>query len=195
MKNFPLLSAAFLPLLLVSCSTTPLPPQAGGPLSPQAAPGPVAATAAATGGETDGSIPNAPLEYALGKGSTADGISNCSLSASAPSKSPLKRQQLQFAFRRTGPAGWVVQRMIVQTGASKSQADLQSLLAAALRKSGGAARGDELAKIGDIRFGGELRLVADGNGGTSFLYNPGMPDGNPTLSAEEGGLFANLLSR
>ena len=90
---------------------------------------------------------------------------------------------------------WVVQRMIVQTGASKSQADLQSLLAAALRKSGAAARGDELAKIGDIRFGGELRLVADGAGGTSFAYNPGLPDGNPTLSPQEGAAFTDLLSR
>jgi hypothetical protein len=89
----------------------------------------------------------------------------------------------------------VVQRLLVQSGASKSQADLQSLLAAALRKSGAAARGDELAKIGDVRFGGELRLLADGAGGTTFAYSPGLPDGNPTLSAQETILFAELLSR
>lgn len=182
-----------LPLFLASCAT-PHPGSGGPPQTAGAAPA-AGGSLPAPAAEAAGVPPYAPLIHSLGERSTEDGRSECSLSASAPAQSPLKRQQLQFAVRRSGPGGWFLVRLLVQTGASKSQAELQSLLTTAIRKAGNAARGDELAKIGDIRFGGELRLQADGNGGTTFTYNPGLPEGNPTLSAEECAVFADLLSR
>lgn len=189
-----------LPLILGSCATSG--PGGAGVAATTETPAATSAGAAAAGtisapatGDGAGVTPYAPLIHSLGERPTEDGQSECSLSASAPPMSPLKRQQLQFAVRRSGPGGWFLVRLLVQTGASKSQAEIQSLLATALRKAESAARGDELAKIGNIRFGGELRLLADGAGGTTFAYNPGLPEGNPTLSAEESAVFADLLSR
>lgn len=150
------------------------------------------------GGVTESSeraLLNGPLPHMLGQGKVAETGVQCSLSASAPSKSSLKRQELQFAIHRSDFTGWSTQRFLVHTGSSKSLAEVQSILASALHRAATAPRGTELAKIGDIKLGGELRLVAGGGGEVDFAYNPHLPDGNPSLTAGEAAFYASLLNK
>lgn len=169
MKIFPILPV--LALLFSSCATP------GG---------------ASGGGEM--AMLDGPLPNKFGSVGVKDSGSECSLSASAPSRSPLTRQQLQFFIASPSFGGWTTHRFLVQTGSSKSLAAVQSLLAEALKQSSTATAGTELAKIGDIKFGGELRVVAMG-GGVTFAYNPALPSGNPDLTAGEAAAFAELLGR
>lgn len=135
------------------------------------------------------------LAHKLGSQETADRDSFCTVTASAPSKSPLTRQQIQFYVERADFGGWSSYRFVVGTGASKSQAAVQSLLGQGLRQAASASAGTELAKLGDIKYGGEMRLTAKGNGGAEFVYNPPLENDNPVLSASEAAAFAELLLR
>ena len=53
--------------------------------------------------------------------------------------------------------------------------------------------GAELCKLGDIAYGGEVRLVARGNGATALIYTPPLSTGNPVFSAAESVAFAQIL--
>lgn len=132
----------------------------------------------------------------LGRVTAADSGSRCSLSTTAPSKSPLKRQQIQFYIEYTSfSSDYTDHRFVVSTGASKSQADVQALLGNGLRRAPQAAEGTELAKIGAIELGGEMRLIVRGGGKVEFAYNPALPSRNPVLSPGEAAAFADLLTR
>ena len=102
---------------------------------------------------------------------------------------------LKFVIDRktTGPdgVGWLT--FVVSTGKSKTLAQVQSLLGSAFGRAAGSPAGTELAKLGDIALGRQLRVVAKGNGGVDMAYNPPLRTGNPVLTAGETTAFATLL--
>jgi hypothetical protein len=140
--------------------------------------------------------PVASLEFphALGPVTAQDSGATCAIALSAPSGSPVKNQKINFILNRGTLGIYSAQNFTVSTGASKTLAELQSLLASALRRGAAAPAGAELAKVGDVRFGGELRLVAQGEGQVEFVYQPASEHA-PRLSAGEAAAFAGLLTR
>lgn len=135
------------------------------------------------------------LPHKIGSATAGDTGAVCSVSATAPSGSATNRQQLQFYVERDDFGGWSTHRFLVATGGSRTLADVQKSLGGALREGATAAPGAELAKIGDIKLGGELRILAKGAGKVEFAYNPALPSGNPVLSSGEAAAFAEALSR
>lgn len=138
----------------------------------------------------------ASFAYALGNAKSADGLSTYAVSATAPSMSPEKGHQLKFSISRLGAGGgssW--NYFMVGTGKSKSVAQIQSLIAAGLRKFPGAAAGTELCKIGDIKYGGELKLIARSANELEFAFDPAIRSGNPRLSAADVAAFAEILGK
>lgn len=117
----------------------------------------------------------------------------CSIGMSAPAGSPLKNQKINFVLARDDMGS--TQEFPVSTGASKSLGELQALLGGALRRGLTAGAGTELVKVGDIKYGGEVRLVAAGGGAVDFVYQPVVEGGNPRLSAGETAAFAQLLGK
>lgn len=97
----------------------------------------------------------------------------------------------RFSLAGTSSSGF-----FMATGASKSLEEVQQRLAQGLRNAATAAPGAELFKLGDIKYGGEVRVIALGGGRARFLYNP-APSGstNPDLNAEEVTAFVGLLTR
>lgn len=136
------------------------------------------------------------LPYSFGKEKTADGGSICEVAASAPAHSLLKKQQLMLYVDRISLAGTSSSGFFMATGATKSLNDVQTELANGLKRAATAAPGTELFKVGNVKYGGELRVVALGHGRVRFAYNP-VPAGssNPDLNAEEVATFAKILSR
>lgn len=124
-----------------------------------------------------------------------DSGGTCSIGLSAPSGSALKNQKINFVINRSTAGSWSEQEFPVATGSSKSLAELQMQLGAALHRGLTAPAGTQLAKVGDIQYGGEVRLVARGGGQVDFLYQPAVEGGNPNLSAGETAVFARLLGR
>jgi hypothetical protein len=172
----PLLLSA---LLLTGCAAPREEEQPAQPEAPAPPPEQVAST----------EFPNS-----LGTLRAEDSSATCSVALSAPSGSPLKNQKINFILNRGTLGKYSAQEFTISTGTSKSLGQLQSLLASALRRGAAAPAGTELAKVGDIRFGGELRLVAQGEGQVEYVYNPASEHA-PRLSAGEASAFAALLSR
>ncbi|MBS0656718.1 MAG: hypothetical protein JSR82_00560 [Verrucomicrobia bacterium] len=137
----------------------------------------------------------APFAYTLGNAKSSDGTVSYSVSATAPSKSAEKGQQLKFVISRTTGRGTDWNYFMLGTGKSKSLAQVQSMLAAALAKFPAAPAGTELCKIGDIKYGGELKLVSRGANELEFAYDPPMNSGNPRLSAADAAAFAQILAQ
>jgi hypothetical protein len=52
-----------------------------------------------------------------------------------------------------------------------------------------------LLKVGDIKYGGEVHIVARGGGAVDFAYKPALEGGNPALSPGETAAFAQLLAK
>ena len=117
----------------------------------------------------------------------------CSIQTSAPAGSPLKNQTINFVLERSDMGSG--HEFPVATGASKSLGELQALLGGALRSGLTAGAGTELVKVGDIKYGGEVRLVARGGGAVDFVYQPVIEGGNPQLSPGEAAAFAQLLGK
>jgi len=92
-------------------------------------------------------------------------------------------------------SSWSTHEFQVATGASKSLAQLQALLGDALRRGFTAPAGSVLVKVGDIKHGGEVRLVARGGGAVDFAYQPALEHGNPSLSAGETAAFAQIVGK
>lgn len=138
---------------------------------------------------------SAGFSHSLGSAKAQDSGARCSIGLSAPSGSPLKSQQINFMVERGDLSSWTTHEFPVATGASKSLAELQSLLGGALRRGLTAPAGSRLAKVGDIQFGGEVSLIARGGGAVDFIYQPALEGGNPRLSPGETAAFAQLLGR
>ena len=83
----------------------------------------------------------------------------------------------------------------ISAGKSRSQAQLERLLLDALRKFPKSAPGKELARLGSLKQGGELRLIADNSNSLVFAYNPPMQPSNPRLTAADAAIFARMLEK
>ena len=135
----------------------------------------------------------AAFAYALG--SKTVGANHYSISATAPRGSKLNSQTIRFALKKsdTGSQTWGF--FLISTGKSKTQLQIEQLLAQAFRKFPGSAPGTELAKIGDIKYGGEVRVMAEGPNALVFAYNPPLNPANPRLNAADAAAFAEILGK
>lgn len=82
---------------------------------------------------------------------------------------------------------------VVSTGRSKSLGQVQAMFADGFARAASAPAGVELCKLGDIAYGGEVRLIARGNGESALMYNPPLSIGNPVFSSAETAAFAQIL--
>lgn len=140
--------------------------------------------------------PRPAFAYSFGSAPAADSGAACSVQATAAKGSPEKAQQLKFVLDRKGtpgPGGFTFQYFTLSTGRSKSLAQVQAMFGDAFARAASAPAGVELAKLGDIRFGGEVRVVSLGGGGVELAYNPAMNSGNPRLTPGETAAFAQIL--
>ncbi len=170
-----------LPCLALLALSAPTPSSAQAP----AAPPPPAA----------GEMLPVEIGRAAGKGG-ADGSASYQVLATAPLDSAAKGQRIQFVSRETGVGRSSTAYTVVNTGKSKTLGQLAETLGAGLRKfsAGGAAPGQEFGKVGDLRYGGELRLVAVDANALRFEYNP--PTARPvTFSRADAAAFAGILGR
>ena len=133
--------------------------------------------------------------HSLGSATAQDSGAKCSIGTSAPSGSPLKSQEINFVIERGDMSSWTTHEFPVATGASKSLGELQALLGSALRRGRTSPAGVNLAKVGDIKYGGEVTLLSRGGGAVDFVYQPVIEGGNPRLSAGETAAFAQLLGK
>ena len=139
--------------------------------------------------------PGASFPHSLGSARAQDSGATCSVGLSAPSGSPLRNQHINFVLNRGTLGSWSAQEFPVATGASKTLAELQVQLASALHRGITAPAGSELIQVGDLKYGGEVRLIARGGGVVDFIYQPAVQGGNPSLSAGETAAFARLLGK
>lgn len=173
------------PLLPFTCAVL-LALSATAPSSRAQAPAPAAA----------GEMLPVEIGRASGKGSGDGPTASYQVFATAPLDSGDKGQRLQFVSRESGGGRSSTAYTVVNTGKSKTLSQLADTLGAGMRKfsAGGAAPGQEFGKVGDLRFGGELRLVAVDANSLRFEYNP--PTARPvTFTRADAAAFAGILGR
>ena len=119
----------------------------------------------------------------------------CAVLATAPRASLAKAQQLKFVVDYSAPRNVPsnFRYYVVSTGRSKTLAQVQAMFADGFARGAVAPPGTELCKLGDITLGGEVRLIARGNGETALMYNPSLSGGNPVFSPAESAAFAQIL--
>ncbi len=157
-------------------------------------------TGCATPGPKETSDPSQPAVPApsqefpnvLGPARAADTGAVCVIGLTSPSGSPVKSQKINFKLHR--PGAYAEREFTVYTGTSKSLGQLQSLLGSALRQAPSAPAGTILVKVGDVRFGGELHVIAQEGGQVDFTFNPESEQA-PRLSPGEAAAFATLLGK
>ena len=139
-----------------------------------------------------------PVEigHATGRGGDGAGSSNYQVLATAPLNAAEKGQRLQFVTRESGAGRASTAYTVVNTGKSKTLGQLAETLGAGLRRfaAGGGAPGQEFAKVGDLRYGGELRLVAVDANSLRFEYNPPTAR-SVTFTRADAAAFAGILGR
>src|SRR5882757_7566247 len=137
----------------------------------------------------------ANFAFSFGSAPAGDSGATCSLSATVPKGSAEKGQLLKFVVDRknAGPNGVGWQTFLVATGKSKSLLQVQSIFRDAFVRAAVSPPGADLAKLGDVTLGGEVRVVAHGGGSVEMAYNPALKSGNPVLTAGETAAFAKLL--
>ncbi len=133
--------------------------------------------------------------FAYALGSQTSGPNVFSISATAPRGSRLKSQVIRFALKKADASGRTWTFFYIASGKSRSQAQLESLLRDALQKFPTAAPGKELARIGAVKHGGELRLIAEGPNALLFAYDPAMQPANPRLTRADAAIFAEMLKK
>ena len=87
-----------------------------------------------------------------------------SLRATEPPDSKLTGQKIRLAITTTTPQGTFTRLLNLNTGKHKTVAQLCASLRDIFRKDqtlGANASGQDLGKVGDIKFGGEVRFVAE----------------------------------
>jgi hypothetical protein len=133
--------------------------------------------------------------FAYALGSQTSGPNIYSISATAPRGSKLKSQIIRLAMKKADASGrsWIF--FYIASGKSKSQAQVERLLVDALRKFRTASPGKELARIGTVKQGGELRIVAEGRNALVFAYNPPMAPANPRLTQADAAIFAEIMRK
>ena len=135
------------------------------------------------------------VAFAYALGSKTVGSNNYSISATAPRGAKANSQTIRFAVKKSDGGSQTWGFFLISTGKSKTQAQIEQLLAQAFRKFPGSAPGTELGKIGDIKYGGEVRVMAEGPNALVFAYNPPQNVANPRLSAADAAAFAEILGK
>lgn len=186
MNSFPLPPTRFLmPIVNLSVALTALAATRVDAQQPFVV-GPKVGTPAASASAYDA------LPVAIGQATRGD--TTYAVSATAPLNSPVKGQRLRLLVRGRTVGGTETGFVLINTGKSKTLGELTQTLAQAMRHfaAGGAPAGQEFAKIGDIRYGGEMRLVAETPDRLVFRYDPPTP--HPvSVSRADALAFANIL--
>jgi hypothetical protein len=140
-------------------------------------------------------VPAPAFAYPLGTMPLGTTGASCSVQATAPRASAAKSQQMKFVVEYTSPkpGGANFRYYVISTGKSKSLAQVQAMFADGFARAASVPAGTELCKLGDVTLGGEVRLVARGNGETELIYNPTLSSGNPVFSPAESAAFAQIL--
>jgi hypothetical protein len=133
--------------------------------------------------------------FAYSLGSQTSGPNIFSISATAPRGSKLKSQIIRFALKKADASGRTWTFFYISSGKSRSQAQLERLLLDALRKFPKSVPGTELARIGSLKQGGELRLVVESPNSLVFAYNPPVQPANPRLTLSDAAFFADMLKK
>ena len=171
----PLLALALVPLLTLAASTSSL----------AQAPIPIA-----------GELLPVEIGHATGKGAGGDPAATYQVFATAALDSTEKGQRVQFVTRQSGGGRSTTAYTVVNTGKSKTLGQLAEKLGDGMRRfaAAGGTVGQEFARVGDLRYGGELRLVALDADSLRFEYNP--PTARPvTFTRADCAAFAGILGR
>ena len=118
-----------------------------------------------------------------------------SVKATQPVDSKLKSQRVRFTAVVPHAGGSTTRYFTVNTGKYKTVAQLNATLREAFAKYlGGAPANTEVGKVGDIKYGGEIRFVVESP--DVLLYNtttPGEPNASMKLSKEEVTAYVSIL--
>ena len=139
--------------------------------------------------------PAPAFSFPLGSVQLAPDNVVCSVQATAPRASAAKAQQMKFIVDYQGRAKAAAnfRYYLISTGKSKSLAQVQAMFSDGFARAALAPVGTELCRLGDVTLGGDVRLIARGNGETEMIYNPPLTGGNPIFSPAESAAFAKIL--
>lgn len=133
------------------------------------------------------------FDYDLGT-RNVDGAT-CGVKATQPVDSKLKSQRVRFTAVVPHTGGSTTRYFTVNTGKYKTVAQLAASLREAFAKYlAGAPANTEVGKVGDIKYGGEIRFVVESP--DVLLYNtmtPGEPNASMKLSKEEVTAYVAIL--
>ena len=101
------------------------------------------------------------FDYKLGSG-TVDGAAY-TVEGTQPAKSSRKSQRVGFTAVAPTGTGTTTRYFIINTGKYKTVAQLDAYLLDVFNKflTGGAPANPEIGKVGDIKYGGEIRFVVE----------------------------------
>jgi len=139
--------------------------------------------------------PAKPPAFAYALGNQTSGPNIFSVDATAPRGSKLTSQVIRFYVKKAGANGRSSTFFYISSGKSKTQAQLERLLYEALRKFPNAPAGKELARIGSVKGGGELRIIAENRNALVFSYQPPWQPANPRLTQSDAAMFADILKK
>lgn len=148
-----------------------------------------ALTAPAWGAETTPAKPT--FAYTLGNQTSGPNI--FAISSTAPRGSKSTSQIIRLEMKKADASGRTWTFFYINSGKSRSQAQLERLLYDTLRKFRTAPAGKELARLKSSSRGGELRIVVENRNALLFDYDPPMQPANPRLTQSDATMFAGIL--
>ena len=147
---------------------------------------PVAPTAAATAPTS--------FDYKLGS-QTKDGATY-TVESTQPVDSKLKSQRVKFTSVVPTGSGTTTRYFIINTGKYKTVGELGAYLRDVFGKFlGGAPANAEVGKVGDIKYGGEIRFVVESPDVLRYdTMTAGEPNSSMTLPASEIKAYTSILT-
>ncbi len=137
----------------------------------------------------------APTSFDNDLGSrTMDGASY-SVKATQPLDSKLKSQRVKFTSVVPTGSGTTTRYFVINTGKYKTVGELSTYLRGVFAKFlGGAPANAEIGKVGDIKYGGEVRFVVQSPDVLRYdTMTTGEPNASMTLPAAEVKAYASIL--
>ena len=127
------------------------------PLPAQQPAAPAEPPAASTAATTDS------FDYTIGNRAVEGAVSTVhTVQSTQPYNSPNKSAKIRFTVRESDAKGTMTHLLTVNTGKYKTVSQMSATLADIFRKFLSAApTGQEIGKIGDVRYGGEIRFFAE----------------------------------
>ena len=117
------------------------------------------------------------------------------LRATQPADSKLMSQKIRLTVDQTTPQGTTTRQLTLNTGKRKTVAELCGTLRDIFLKyqsSRSSAAGTQIGKIGDFKYGGEIRFVAESPETLRYdMQTEGEEDHSTQLGADE---VANLIA-